>query len=87
MELISDDDNQYYVQPEIGDEATLTFDVPPLPQNLRRSVFLHSKGYYEILRNPEGTPDMTLLNSFRKPGRFIEFSKEEFLKISNPSDN
>jgi hypothetical protein len=87
LHLLTEDDDQYYIQPEIGDEGELTFAVPSLGHHMKRSVFLHSKGYYEILRSPEGAPDVPLLNSFKNPGRFVKFSKEEFLKISQPSNN
>jgi len=70
-DLLKDDQN-YYSQPSMQNQAVVTFDLPELkaPQ---RSVILHSKGWYEILRNPEGQPDIDKLKAFRKPGHFNEF--------------
>ena len=58
------DDDQYYHQPHIGDQALLTFDVPEQIEGTKRSVILHSKGHYEIIKNTEGEPDLAYLNSF-----------------------
>ena len=77
------DDDQYYHQPHIGDQALLTFDVPEQIEGTKRSVILHSKGHYEIIKNTEGEPDLAYLNSFRKPGAFSKFSKEIFMQFYN----
>ena len=77
------DDDQYYHQPHIGDQALLTFDVPEQIEGTKRSVILHSKGHYEIIKNTEGEPDLAYLNSFRKPGAFSRFSKERFMQFYN----
>jgi hypothetical protein len=78
-ELLSNDDGLYYIMPDNGDYATLTFPAPETTEGLTRTVFLHGKGHYEALRNPRGEPDHKLLYSFRKPGRFIEFSRGLFV--------
>jgi hypothetical protein len=75
-EILSDD-NTYYVQPEIGNQAVITFPVPEFTGE-SRTVFLESKGYYKILRDQKGLPAMKTLRSFRNPGRMAEFSKELF---------
>jgi hypothetical protein len=77
------DDEKYYHQPHIGDQALLTFDVPEQIEGTKRSVILHSKGHYEIIKNTEGEPDLAYLNSFRKPGAFSKFSKERFMQFYN----
>ena len=77
--LLFGDDDRYYVQPEVGEYAFITFLAPGATEGMARSTFLHSKGHYEILRDPQGKPDLTLLYSFKKAGRFIEFSQEIFL--------
>ncbi|NIT36049.1 MAG: hypothetical protein GTN49_06045 [candidate division Zixibacteria bacterium] len=77
--LLRLDDDHYYVQPNVGEHAFLTFAAPEPPEGLARSTVLHTKGHYEIIRNPQGKPDLKLLYSFQKPGRFIEFSQELFL--------
>ena len=75
------DDEKYYVQPHVGDEALLTFQVPNQVEGTKRSFILHSKGYYEILREIEGKPDIVYLKGFRKPGAFPQFSKDRFMKF------
>ncbi len=71
--MLIGDDSKYYVQPNIGDNAILTFTAP-IKTSSKRSIFLHSKGYYEILRNPTGTANRQYLEEFRKPGRFTKYS-------------
>lgn len=78
--LLLHDDNNYLVQPEINNEARLSFMVPPQAQGTERTVFLHSKGNYEPVRTATGKPDMNLLVSMRQPGMFIRFTKDHFLK-------
>jgi hypothetical protein len=73
---IKNDDTKYYDQPQTTDRATVTFNAPAGDPNKVRTVFLHSKGYYDILRNAGGRPDMASLQMFRKPGGFIRFSNE-----------
>jgi len=78
--LLRADDDLYYVQPEVGEYALLAFPAPEPAEGLARSTVLHTKGHYEIIRDPQGKPNRKLLSSFRKRGRFIAFSKELFLR-------
>ncbi|MBT7789959.1 MAG: hypothetical protein HN757_13855, partial [Calditrichaeota bacterium] len=80
-DLLNSDDDNYYTQSEIGDFTILKFTTPDLSADSKRTMVLHSKGHYEIIRNPEGKPDVGLLSSFKNPGRFAEFSKQRFLEI------
>jgi hypothetical protein len=51
----------------------------PVPKaGTRRTGFLRTKGYYEHIREFEGLPNLPELYAFKKPGRFIEFSKEKY---------
>ncbi|MGC9355363.1 MAG: hypothetical protein ACP5D9_16060, partial [Mariniphaga sp.] len=84
MNAIKRDDVQYYSQPEIGNEATVTFPVPELT-NENRTVILHSKGYYKIIRDQVGRADWKKIKTFREPGRMAQFSRElyeEFMSLS-----
>jgi hypothetical protein len=74
---IRSDDGAYYVQPEIGNEAAVTFPVPEFTAETR-TVFLESKGFYKILRDQKGSAEWKTLRTFRDPGRMPEFSKELF---------
>jgi hypothetical protein len=80
--LLLRSDNEYYVQPDVGNEAELIFEVPQQKEPVR-NVFLHSRGHYRILREQSGIPDIKILKTFRRPGRVPEFSKETFDKLKN----
>jgi hypothetical protein len=73
---IKSDDAKYYNQPGINDRAYITFNVPAQDPKSIRTVFLHSKGYYDILRYTGGSPDMASLQMFKKPGGFVRFSND-----------
>ena len=75
--LLVKPDNVYYVQKQTGDAAVLTFD-KPLQGESTRSVFLHTRGYYKILREQTGKAEKKKLRTFRKPNRVPAFSKETF---------
>ena len=68
------DDALYYVQLEIGNEAELVFPVPD--QIGERTLILHSKGHYEILQDPKGTPRLKALKEIRKSGNFNKYSND-----------
>jgi len=82
-DLLLHDDDLYYHQPNIGDELLLKFVVPRKEEGTVRTAILHSKGHYEILRDPTGVPDLVYLSSFKKPGAFSQFSREQFLELYN----
>ncbi|MBW6497141.1 MAG: hypothetical protein K0B09_02005 [Bacteroidales bacterium] len=73
--LLAADDDLYYVQPEIGDEAVVKFVLPAMTDE-SRSIILHSKGHYQVIREPSGRPDRQYLQSFREPGQFNRFTIE-----------
>lgn len=73
--LLNNDDGKYYTQPTMESKAVVTFDLPKTT-DLSRTVILHSKGWYEILLNPAGIPDIGKLKSFRQPGQFNRFVNE-----------
>ena len=82
-------DGQYLQQLHPGTEATLTYRAAPLAPSFpapRTTVFLHTRGYYEHIRQYEGLPNLPELYSFRQPGRFVEFSREkyqQFYQVNN----
>jgi hypothetical protein len=77
--LLRNDDEQYLIQPDGNNEASITFRAIPSVPGMNRSLFLHTKGNYEILRDARGKPDIAYLKSFLEPGSFIKFSKEHIL--------
>jgi hypothetical protein len=70
------EDGVRYDQPRVGDAAELVFAVPEAPAGRAQSAFLFSRGYYDILRKPEGRPRMAALKRFREPGALSRFSAE-----------
>ena len=84
--LLVSDDNLYYVQPEIGDVVELSYKVPA-PRGKQRSVFLHSKGHYKILREQSGKPDMRTLRSMKHESGLPQYSLELLKELYPPSLN
>ncbi len=80
--LLQTNDNQYYIQPKIGDEARLSFSAPQMLPGMERSLFLHAKGHYQILREPvEGKPSRRYLRSFAQPDAFPKYSREQWNEL------
>ena len=79
--LLVADDELYYVQPEIGDEAIVRFTLPALADE-SRSIILHSKGHYQVIRDPSGKPNRQYLQSFYEPGQFNRFTIEYLQALS-----
>jgi hypothetical protein len=79
--LLSAIDDNYLVQPEPGNITELTFDATEVPEGMTRTLFLHSSGHYEVLRNPKGKADIAYLKTFNQPGTFTKFSKDRFLNF------
>ncbi|MCK5051401.1 MAG: hypothetical protein KAS53_06675 [Candidatus Cloacimonetes bacterium] len=87
-ELLVQSDDNYFIMPAIGDQVILKFAVPKKVMNdQNRSIFLHSRGHYEVIRNPEGRADVSYLRSFRHPGKFSQFSKEIYLELERKIKN
>jgi hypothetical protein len=81
LDLVLFDDDNYFVQEEIGDEAVLSFTVPEQAPNTCRSVFLHGKGHYRILTNSENAKSMIYLARFKKPESFTRFARDRHLEL------
>lgn len=80
--MLKYDDLKYYSQENIGDDADLEFMAPQLTEK-QRTVFLHSKGYYQILSESSGLPKPAKLKELREPMKFPEFSRKMMMeKIS-----
>lgn len=78
---LGDVDDLYLDQPNPHDEARVLYHLPPLAAGQARSVVLHSRGHYEILRDPVGQPDAAFVASFRRPGRMDAFSRELYREL------
>jgi hypothetical protein len=84
-EVIASDNGSYYIQPDVGNEATLTFPVPEYSDE-KRTLILHSKGFYKVLREQGGRPDRAALKTFRQPGRLPEYSKELYEQMVSTAE-
>lgn len=83
--LLASADDKYLVQPEVGNEVTIAFPSCLPEENHLQSVFLHSKGYYEYIRDYKNIPDLIALSSFKKVGSFTRFSKKKYNEfVSKP---
>jgi hypothetical protein len=74
-DLLKYDDLKYYTQAETFNVADLSFSSPPVT-DAKRTVILHSKGYYQIPDHAEGLPKIKKLKKLHEPGQFLEFSRE-----------
>jgi len=59
--LLNRHDGKYYEMPRIGNHAALRFHAPPPSAGMTRTVFLHSRGYYNLHLDPQGAPQTTIL--------------------------
>ncbi|MCY7328564.1 MAG: hypothetical protein LH618_08455 [Saprospiraceae bacterium] len=70
------DDDQYYSQPNLNDEAMVHYAVPAQAPGTVRSLLLHAKGHYEILRDPvPGKPSLLYLRHFQEPDALGDYSR------------
>ena len=81
---LSDDDQAYYTQPEIGDQADLTFPIPEMRQGAR-TLILHSKGWYEPADRKNGLPNLPKVSAFMEPDAIPGFSNRLIDKILKKS--
>lgn len=84
-ELVSSD-GIYMVQEYAGLSTEVTYKTEPQKESLARTVFLHTRGYYELIRDFTGLPDIIGLNKFKTPGYFSEYSRSEYLRILKKDD-
>lgn len=80
VKQLSIDDQDYYTQPETDNQAVITFNLPKNTDQYR-TIFLHSKGWYQILHNLKGKPDIAYLKSFQTPGQFNNFVNAELKEM------
>ena len=83
---LSKTDSNYMAQENIGEVTEILYKVPIPNQQQAQTVFLHTRGYYELIRDFEGLPKIRALNKFKEPGYFSHFSRDGFLRTLNPSE-
>jgi hypothetical protein len=75
---LSRDDTAYLHQLNTGDQVIISYKSSTTRSGYQQSMFLHSKGYYEPVRDYKGLPDLITLQKFDQPGYFIKFSNDRF---------
>jgi hypothetical protein len=75
------EDQAYYEMVKVGDWAKFHFVAPPVKNNLERTIFLKTTGYYEI-QIDKTKPERTQLirELIETPGLIVDYSLTEFLK-------
>lgn len=84
--LLLTSDQNYFVQPNIGDEVVVNFKINESSLDLNRTFFLKNRGYYNYIRNYEGNADFQKLKLFKMPGAFTDFSKYEYEALMDYED-
>jgi hypothetical protein len=79
---LSLDDDQYMEHKMTGDSALVVFDNLPVSSQ-KRSLFLHSKGYYLSKDTYEGKTNWAAMLALREKGGLSAFSKELFEAYMN----
>ena len=76
--LLSAADQNYFVQPNIGDEVVVKFKISDSKPDFNRTFFLKNRGYYNYIRNYDGVPNFQKLRLFKEASAFTDFSKYEY---------
>jgi hypothetical protein len=74
--LLAATDKKYLEQPEAGDQVVVNYPAPKPAAGKKQTVFLHSRGYYEYIRDYQNKPDLVSLNGFRKKGTLPRYSRQ-----------
>ena len=82
--MLSATDNHYLIQSEIGNSVNLQYTGSGSKKT--QTAFLHSRGYYEYIREYQTWPDINALKSFRKKGEFTRFSKKKYDEFAGTDD-
>lgn len=73
--LLSTADAQYLVQPQPGNYTTVEYIYnKKVPEGKAQTFVLHSKGYYEYIRNYTNAPDVDFLKQFKHKGALSKYS-------------
>jgi hypothetical protein len=81
MQMLSKNDNRYYIQEKTGEEGLIIYkDSPEIP-GMKKSLFLHTKGYYTHVRNYPNPPDKKQLQTMLVPGKFSRFSADKYAEF------
>ena len=72
-------DEAYHVMPGTGNWASVVFPAPALEPGRARTIFLHSRGYYQLHLDAEHAPDAVRLEQIaNEPDAAARFAVERF---------
>jgi hypothetical protein len=72
-------DDRYYPMPTNLDRAELRFPAPLRKAAMNRTVFLHSRGWYQLYLRDGGAPDYATLTKITfVPGAPVQFAIDRF---------
>jgi hypothetical protein len=73
-------DQDYMIQSTVGEITEISYKVSPSESGYKQSVFLHTRGYYTLIRDFKGLPEISELNKFKNADHFSFYSKSCYLK-------
>lgn len=74
-------DDRYYPMPTTGDRALISFVAPPPRAGAKRTVFLHTRGYYRLHLPEKGPADLVALQRIsNEPDAAARMAAESFAK-------
>lgn len=80
-DALSETDNRLMIQESVGDITELVFDALEVDPGQLQSLFLHTRGYYELIRDFKGLPKTSQLLKFKEPGYFSDYSRERYMNV------
>ena len=80
-DLLKKTDRKYLIQPEVGNEVTVSFNYKAEDPTVGTTAFLKNRGYYTYIRDYSGIPDLVELKKFKEKGRFSQFAEEQYKKF------
>jgi hypothetical protein len=81
---VRDADSKYLAQTEVGNVVTLSYPSPNTKG--KRSIFLHSRGYYEYIRNYKNDINWFKVWSFKNKRGFTRFAREQYDELSESKE-
>lgn len=82
-DLLAAADGHFQVLPDTGSSVLLTYDAPPVPPGLGRTVVARASGYYQIHPSSGAAPDYaTLAEIQQKPNGLLHWSLREFRRLT-----
>ncbi len=83
LPALQKEDAVYLAQPDIGNTATIIYNTASLNDASKtRTYILHTKGYYEHIRDFKNPPDLKFLEQFKTPGAFPLYGMQLYKKMT-----